>query len=78
MSTSPSRAVADALSSDDAPITPLGSVRLGKNGSTNLVLTVPAETARGLGLDQGDEFHVGYLASEGAFVYIPADGFDGW
>lgn len=78
MSSRPSQVAAEALTDDDAPIDPLGTVRVSTSGTTTLVVSIPIGAVREHGLEQGDEFHVGHLPSENAFVYVPANYFGGW
>lgn len=77
MSESPSQAADRARSNPDSSVTPLGSVDVGNNSGA-LTVTLPSQPARGIGVDQGVEMHVGYDAETCTFLYRPAWAFDGW
>lgn len=77
MSTDPTKRAAEAQTSPDSPITPLGEVKVNDRDGT-LTVSLPKPTVDELGIDADDFMQVGYNAITGQFVYMPADDFDGW
>lgn len=63
--------------SDGCSITPLGSRKVSDNSGT-MVVTLPKETAEGVGLEPGMRLHVGYDEENDRFVYEWGDDWDGW
>lgn len=64
--------VAAMTTPDDADMTPLGRVKVGKNNRT-LTVSLPKETARGVGIARDMMMEVYYHADSGAFVYFPEE-----
>lgn len=73
----PTRRVAEAVSDDDAAVTPLGRVRVGENNGS-LTVTLRKEVAKQLGIEAGDEMEVGHEPETNEFRYRPAEEFEGW
>jgi len=68
--TEPERLAAALRAPDDAPITPLGPVNVSTN-SGSFTVTVPAKTAREVGIERGDRMEVFYDPKSGGFCYVP-------
>lgn len=64
------RLVAALQAPDDADLTPLGPVKVG-NRSGSLTVSLPKRTAKGSGVEQGDQMNVYHDPLSGAFVYVP-------
>ncbi|WP_058366388.1 hypothetical protein [Haloparvum sedimenti] len=73
----PGRRAAEAQSDDESVVVPLGARTVGEN-SGSLTLTIPKDTARGVGVEPGDTMQVGYDPVNEEFRYVEADEFDGW
>lgn len=73
MATTESERLAAALRApDDAPITPLGPVKVGTN-SGSFTVTLPIKTVRELGIEQGDRMETFYDPKSGGFCFLPRE-----
>lgn len=73
----PTRRVAEAVSDEDAAVTPLGRVRVGENNGSYTV-TLRKEVAEQLGIEPGDKMEVGHEPAANEFRFRPAEEFEGW
>lgn len=72
----PTCRVAEAVSDENAAVTPLGRVRVGENNGA-LTVTLRKEVAEQLGIEAGGEMKVGHEPEGNEFRYRPAEEFDG-
>ena len=70
--TNPERRAALLQAPEDAKILPLGSVKVGSN-SGSLTVTLPLDTARGLGIERGDQMMVYCDPESKGFVFKPRE-----
>lgn len=64
------RLVAALETPDDADLTPLGPVKVGKSNES-LTVTLPKRTAVGVGIEQDNQMDVYHHPDSGAFVFMP-------
>jgi len=77
MAQSASRLAAEHQTPDDAPVMPLGAVKIGNN-SGSMTVTLPKRTAENNGFSPGQKMQVAYHPPSNGFLFVPAEDFDGW
>lgn len=71
------RRASQAQTSEDSPVTPLGTVKIVENAGT-LTISMPKRTADRLGFEAGDELEVGWNSDARRWVYQSIEEWNGW